>query len=322
MSHVIGIDLGGSKIALGLVNPRDEIIARRRIDTESEAGLGSVIERIAVEIEALKASLQAGRRVDAVGIGAPGPVDHVSGDLLTLVNLPGISNSPFRRALQERISLPVALDHDAKVAALGEFHFGAGSGRESMIYIVIGTGVGAAIIYQGRLMYGESNSAGESGHMTVDPNGHRCHCGSRGCLETYTSGPALAKHYTAATGEAISGAEVGDRALAGDEIARALLRAAGRALGIAIASLAMTLNIELFVIGGGVVQAGDLLLETARASLKDYSFPAVSARIQVRASTIGEDAPILGAAWLARQRLIGAVSDRACEFSRPDGLSL
>ncbi|MCY3916460.1 MAG: ROK family protein [Chloroflexi bacterium] len=301
MSHVIGIDLGGSKIALGLVNPRDEIIARRRIDTESEAGLGSVIERIAVEIEAL----QAGRRVDAVGIGAPGPVDHVSGDLLTLVNLPGISNSPFRRALQERISLPVALDHDAKVAALGEFHFGAGSGRESMIYIVIGTGVGAAIIYQGRLIYGESNSAGESGHMTVDPNGHRCHCGSRGCLETYTSGPALAKHYTAATGEAISGAEVGKRALDDDEIARALLRAAGRALGVAIASLAMTLNIELFVIGGGVVQAGDLLLDAARSSLKDYAFPAVSARIQVRASTMGEDAPILGAAWLARRQLTG-----------------
>ena len=305
MSHVIGIDLGGSKIALGLVNPRDEIVARRRIDTKSEAGLASVIERIAAEIEALQATLPAGQRVAAVGIGAPGPVDHVSGDLLTLVNLPGISNTPFRLALQERTALPVALDHDAKVAALGEFHFGAGIGRESMIYIVIGTGVGAAIIYQRRLIYGESNSAGESGHMTVDPYGHRCHCGSRGCLETYTSGPALAKHYAAATGETVSGAEVGKRALAGDEIARMALREAGRALGIAIASLAMTLNIERFVIGGGVVRAGDLLLGAARASLKDYSFPAVSSRIQVVASAIGEDAPILGAAWLARQRLDG-----------------
>ena len=304
MSCVIGIDLGGSKIALGLVDSRDEIIARRRIDTESEAGLASVIERIALEIEALRALLPAGRRVEAVGVGAPGPVDHISGSLLTLVNLPGISNTPFRRALQDRISLPVALDHDAKAAALGEFHFGAGIERDSMIYIVIGTGVGAAIIYQGRLIYGESNSAGESGHMTVDPNGHRCHCGSRGCLETYTSGPALAKQYAAETGETISGADVGNRALAGDEIARDLLASAGRALGIAIASLAMTLNIELFVIGGGVVHAGDLLLDPARASLKDYSFPAVSARIQVRASAMGEDAPILGAAWLARQQIV------------------
>ena len=307
MSHVIGIDLGGSKIALGLVNPRDEIVARRRIDAQSEAGLASVIERIAVEVEALKAALLAEQRIAAVGIGAPGPVDHVSGDLLTLVNLPGISNTPFRRALQERLALPVALDHDAKVAALGEFHYGAGRKRESMIYIVIGTGVGAAIIYQGQLIYGESNSAGESGHMTVDPNGHLCHCGSRGCLETYTSGPALAKHYAAATAELVSGAAVADRALAGDEIARKLLYSAGRALGIAIASLAMTLNIERFVIGGSVAGAGDLLLDPARASLKHYAFQAVSARVKVTASEMGEDAPILGAAWMARQRLIGGI---------------
>ena len=303
MSAVIGIDLGGSKIALGLVDGRDRILARRRIDTESEAGLASVIERIAAEVEALGATRPAGQRVDAVGIGAPGPVDHVSGDLLTLVNLPGISNTPFRRALQERLSLPVALNHDAKVAALGEFHFGAGRDRDSMIYIVIGTGVGAAIIYQGQLIYGESNSAGESGHMTVDPKGPRCHCGSRGCLETYASGPALARQYAAATSETIYGAEVTKRALAGGEMARDVLASAGRALGIAIASMAMTLNIELFVIGGGVALAGDLLLTPARESLKRYSFKAVSARIRVTASEMGEDAPILGAAWLARRKL-------------------
>ena len=305
MSHIIGIDLGGSKIAFGLVSPRDEIRARRRIDTESEAGLESVVERIAIEVDALKTTLPPEQKVEAVGIGAPGPVDHRSGDLLTLVNLPGISNTPFRRALQQRLALPVALDHDAKVAALGEFHYGAGRERESMIYIVMGTGVGAAIIYQGQLIYGESNSAGESGHMTVDPNGHPCHCGSRGCLETYTSGPALAKHYAAATGEKVSGVAVNERALAGDETARALLRSAGRALGIAIASLAMTLNIELFVIGGSVANAGDLLLEAARASLKQYAFKAVAARVKVAASEMGEDAPILGAAWLARDRLSG-----------------
>ena len=302
MSHVIGIDLGGSKIAFGLVDAQDRVVARRRIDTESDAGLESVVERIAVEVDALRAILPAGQRVDAVGIGAPGPVDHIRGDLLTLVNLPGISNTPFRRALQERLSLPVALDHDAKVAALGEFHFGAGRERESMIYIVVGTGVGAAIIYQGRLIYGESNSAGESGHTTVDPSGPRCHCGSRGCLETYASGPALARQYAAAAGETISGAEVTERALAGDETARDALATAGRALGIAIASMAMTLNIEQFVIGGGVALAGDLLLAPARESLKRYSFKAVSARVKVTASAMGEDAPILGAAWLARRK--------------------
>ncbi len=300
MSHVIGIDLGGSKIALGLISPRDEIIARRRIETRADAGLASVIGRIASEIEAVSAALPPGGRIDAVGIGAPGPVDHISGDLLTLVNLPGISNTPFRRVLSERLALPVALDHDAKVAALGEFHYGAGRGRKSMIYIVLGTGVGAAIIYEGALLYGEGNSAGEAGHMTVDPDGARCHCGSRGCLETFVSGPALSRRYAEASGAAISGGEVAGRARAGEPAALRVMRGAGRALGIAIASLAMTVNIELFVIGGGVAQAADMLLPAALASVKQYSFRAVSARVRVRASTLGEAAPLLGAAYLAR----------------------
>ena len=305
MSHTIGIDLGGSKIALGLVTPDSAILARRRIDTEADAGLQSVIERLAEQVDDLTAALPPGEGIAAIGIGAPGPVDHISGDLLTLVNLPGISNTPFRRVLSERLALPVVLDHDAKVAALGEFHFGAGRDRDSMIYIVIGTGVGAAIIYEGALLYGESNSAGESGHMTVDPNGHLCHCGSRGCLETYSSGPALTRLYANLTGESISGGEIARRAQNGDEPARTVFRSAGRALGIAIASLAMTLNIETFVIGGSVANAGDLLLQPARESLKDYSFKAVSARVKVFASELGEDAPILGAAHMARRLTTG-----------------
>ena len=303
MSWVIGIDLGGSKTALGLVNPRGAIVSRRRIDTRSQAGAANVIARIASQVESLAADLPAGQGIAGIGIGAPGPVDPVSGDLLTLVNLPGISNTPFRRLLQERLALPVVLDHDAKVAALGEFHYGAGRDRDSMIFIVIGTGVGAAIIYQGRLIYGEGNSAGECGHMTVDRRGHRCHCGSRGCLEAYASGPALARHYAAASGAGeISGADVTERAQNGDAIALRVLDEAGRALGIAIASLAMTLNIERFVIGGSVALAGDLLLDPARRSLRGYAFKAVSDRVQVAATDLGGDAPILGGAFLAGQR--------------------
>ncbi len=306
MSHTIGIDLGGSKIALGLVGPGDEILARRRIDTCAEAGLESVIERIASQVADLNSLLPPGESAAAIGIGAPGPVDHISGDLLALVNLPGLSNTPFRRAMSERLSLPVSLDHDAKVAALGEFHFGAARERDSLIYIVIGTGVGAAIIYESQLIYGEGNSAGESGHMTIDPKGHPCHCGSRGCLEAYASGPALSKHFAAATGTTISGDEIARRAHAGDDHARRVFQEAGRALGIAIASLAMTLNIETFVIGGSVAKAGDLLLEPARQTLPGYAFRAVSARVKIMASSLGEDAPILGAAHMARQLLFEA----------------
>ncbi|MCY4539366.1 MAG: ROK family protein [Chloroflexi bacterium] len=300
MTWVIGIDLGGSKIALALVSPDDQILSRRRIDTQADEGVDSVTARISAQVDSLKLDLPRGEIIAGVGIGAPGPVDHVSGDLQALVNLPGISNTPFRAILQEKLRLPVKLDHDAKVAALGEFHFGIGRDRENMIYIVIGTGVGAAIIYQGALIYGESNTAGESGHMTVDPDGRLCHCGSRGCLETYTSGPALAKSYAAASGENISGAQITQRALAGDAVALQVLREAGRALGIAIASMAMTVNIEHFVIGGSVASAGDLLLGPARESLKGYCFEAVAARIRIEPSSLGEDAALLGAAFMAR----------------------
>lgn len=300
MSWVIGIDLGGSKIALGLVSPDNRIQSRRRIDTQAAAGVDSVAERIAAQVDSLRRDLPRGAALAGVGIGAPGPVDHVSGRLLTLVNLPGISNTPFRDILQARLRLPVTLDHDAKAAALGEFHFGAGRGRDSMIYIVMGTGVGAAIIYAGKLIYGEGNSAGECGHMTVDPRGHVCHCGSRGCLETYTSGPALARHYAAASGDLLSGADVTRRAQAGDALALRILREAGLALGVAVATLAMTINIELFVIGGSVARAGELLLAPARQSLKNYAFAAVAGRVKVTATALGEDAALLGAASLAR----------------------
>ena len=304
MSWVVGIDLGGSKIALGLVSPADEIVSRSRIDTRADEGLEAVIERIAAQINRLKQDLPAAERMASVGICTPGPVDPVSGDLHTLVNLPGISNTPFRRRLQARLGLPVKLDHDAKAAALGEFYYGAGRERGSMIYLVIGTGVGAAIIYEGRLIYGEGNSAGETGHMTVDPGGHLCHCGSRGCLETYTSGPWLARHYAQASGnETFAGAEVTRRAIAGDSIAIQVLNQAGHALGIAVASMAMMVNIEQFVIGGSVAGAGELLLAAARESLLLYAFQAVSAKVKIISSKLGEDAPLLGCAWMARQLL-------------------
>lgn len=304
MSWVVGIDLGGTKIALGLISPAHEIVSRARIDTRSDEGLEAVIDRIAAQINRLKQDLPAAERIASVGIGAPGPVDPVSGDLHTLVNLPGISNTPFGRKLQQRLGLPVKLDHDAKVAALGEFYYGVGRDRGSMIYVVIGTGVGAAIIYEGRLIYGEGSSAGEIGHMTVDPGGHLCLCGSRGCLETYASGPGLARHYAQASGnETAVGAEVTRRAIAGDLMAIQVLNQAGRALGIAVASMAMMINIEQFVIGGSVAGAGELLLAAARESLRQYAFQTVSAKVKITASKLGEDAPLLGCAWMARQLL-------------------
>jgi glucokinase len=310
---VIGIDLGGTKVAFGLISPDNRIVARCRIPTDADDGPQAVVERIAQQKAALEQELPAGKKVQAVGICCPGPLDHVTGTLLTLVNVPGLSNTPLRQLLADRLQLPVRLDHDAKVAALGEFYYGAGRGRDHMVYVVIGTGVGAAIIINRQLYYGESNSSGEVGHMTVDRNGELCACGSRGCLETYTSGPWLARRYRQAlkrdgrTGdehaESFSGATVTQLAAQGDPVALSVMQSAGEALGIAVASMAMMMNVELYAIGGSVAKASDLFLETARQTVPRYSFRAVSARVRIEASELGDDGPLLGAGWIAREAL-------------------
>ncbi len=310
MSWVVGVDLGGTKTALGLVSPDNQVVAHRRFPTNEHEGPASVVERIAVQVAELATELPAGEKIKALGICTPGPVDHITGHLFTLVNLPGLSNTPLRQLLADRLQIPVQLDHDAKVAALGEFYYGAGRGRDHMVYVVIGTGVGAAIISKRQLYYGESNTAGEVGHMTVDRHGDLCACGSRGCMETFTSGPWLSRRYQQAleragksTDTPIPGDQVAHLAAQGDPLAQSVMQAAGEALGIAVASMAMMMNIEFYVIGGSVSKAGDLLLEPARQAVPKYAFRAVSERVRIVTSELGDDGPLLGAAWMAREAL-------------------
>lgn len=304
---VVGVDLGGTKIDLGLVDAENNIVTRRRIATESEQGPAAVVERIAQIVSEFERELPAGARIAAMGICTPGPVDHVTGTLLTLVNVPGLSNTPLRQMLTDRLKIPVRLEHDAKAAALGDFHYGAGRGAKSMIYIVIGTGVGAAIIIDGQLYYGDRNSSGESGHMTVNPNGELCACGTRGCLETYTSGPWLVRRFERALDESgriadtiITGELVANLARQGDPEALKVVREAGEALGIAVASMAMVLNIDLNVVGGSVVKIGDPLFEAARKTVPNFCFKAVGEGVKVVPTALGDDGPILGCAWMAR----------------------
>jgi len=306
---VVGIDLGGSKIALGLIGPDNQVVARRRMPTDAHKGLGSVVERIAHEMTDLQSAAPGGARISAVGICSPGPVDHVSGMLLDPPNLPALHNTPLRQALGDRLGLPVTLEHDAKAAAVGEFHYGAGQGERALVYIVLGTGVGGAIVVDGQLYRGMHNSAGEIGHVTLDRAGDLCSCGCRGCVETYVSGPALARRYQRLLeehgGSLVSGPMTGERvanlAREGDELAQQVMVEGGEALGVAIASVAMVLDIDLFVIGSSVARAADLLLEPARRTLPTCSYASVSARTRIQVTQLWDDGPILGCGWLARQ---------------------
>lgn len=309
---VIGIDLGGTKIDIGLVDPHDQIVARRRMPTNGDDGPQAVVERIAQSVAELTKELPEGEKIAALGICTPGPVDHQTGMLLDPPNLPGLHQTPLRDMLSEALNIPISLEHDAKAAALGDFYYGAGREANSMVYVVVGTGVGAAIIANGQLYRGEHNSAGEFGHMTLDRHGELCSCGSRGCVETFMSGPWLARRYQRAIDQggwnssvedfqAITGEQVAQLAKQNDPLAVKILVEAGEALGVAVASMAMILNIELYVIGGSVYKCGDLFLNPARKMVPHYSFQSVSQGVRIVATELDTDGPILGCAWQARQ---------------------
>jgi len=309
---VVGIDLGATKIALGLIDPADRVVARRRIPTLAEDGPESAVERIAQQISDLQREVPDGSRIAAVGICTPGPVDHATGTIVDPPNL-GWRNVPFRGMLSDCLGVPVALEHDAKAAALGEFHYGAGRGERSMVFIVVGTGVGAAIIADGRLYRGLHNSAGEVGHITLDPDGELCTCGNRGCVETYISGPWLARRYqrmlqrkgkpSPSLEEPITGETVAAQARAGDPVAMQVLTEAGEALGAAVATMAMILSIDLYVIGSSVARCGDLLLEPARRAVPRHCYQSVASHVRIVCTELWDDAPLLGCGWLARQTL-------------------
>ncbi len=311
---VVGIDLGATKIALGLIDPQGRIVARRRLPTEAPAGPEAAVERMATSIGELQAKLPPGEQISAVGICSPGPLNHDTGVILDPPNLTGWRNVPLQQMLVDRLDVPVRLEHDAKAAALGEYNYGAGRGERSLVYIVVGTGVGAAFIVEGQLYRGLHNLAGEIGGMTIErqaePLEQLCGSGIRGCVQGYTCGPALAYHYrggqtdqTTAGQPPITGEGVAQLAARGDELALKVMTQAGEALGVTVASLAMILDIGLYVIGGSVAKAGDLLLDPARRIVPAYAFESIASHVRIVTAALGGDGPILGCGWLAHQAL-------------------
>lgn len=326
---VIGVDLGGTKIEIALIGPLNNIAARVRIPTNPALGPQSVVNRIAAEVTRLSMHLPPGERIAAFGLCSPGPVDYEAGTLLDPPNLAGLHYAPLQRMISSKLGVPVRIDHDAKAACLGEFHYGAGRGQRSITYIIAGTGVGSATIIDGHLLRGLNNTAGEIGHAPIDLNGELCSCGSRGCFETLFAGPWLVRHYRQKlqaaqlppTPAELSAVDVVNLALAGDPLAVAVMEEAGRALGAAVASLAMILDVDLFVVGGSVVKSGDLLLEPARRALPKHCYRSVGCGVRIVATELGDDGHILGCAWMARDALAEAriaappISDPAAQSS-------
>ena len=304
----VGVDLGGTNFTVALAGLDGRIVAEDKRPTLAHEGPGGVLARIGDSIQGLADGL--GCVPDAIGIGIPGLVDREKGETRFLPNLPTKwRDVPVAALFGERFGCPVRLLNDARAAALGESRFGHGRRARTLILFTLGTGVGGGVVIDGALRLGPFGAAGEIGHICVEPNGHLCGCGARGCLETVASGPALTAEGVRAVlaGNApklhrlcggdvakISPVLLGEAAQAGDSGAREVLERAGDLLGMAASAVVLALHPELIVLGGGVASLGDLLIEPMRRSLvsRVRMFPADGVRIE--RSMLGERAGVYG----------------------------
>jgi len=310
----IGVDVGGSKIAAGVVDEDGRVLDQVRNETPV-ASAEAVEDGILTAVKDLR-----GRHdVTAVGVAVPGFVDEHRSRVRFTPNLP-MRDRPIRESVSSRIGLPVVVENDANAAAWGEFRFGGGRGTEDMVLITVGTGLGGGIVTGGRLLRGAWGSAAELGHVRVVPDGDPCGCGKRGCWEQYASGSALGRigrrvahaepeKYAwlveAAGGhpEAISGRMVSAAARQGNLLAVELIAELGQWLGAGIADVADVLDPAVVVIGGGMSEVGDLLLEPARKAFHQHlSAGAHRPHLSIVGAELGNDAGLIGAGDLARTR--------------------
>lgn len=308
----VGIDIGGTKVAAGVVNADGQVIDEVRRDTPTHSP--QAVEDAIADIVTAFAERH---DIHAVGIGAAGFVDAHRAAVLFSPHL-AWRNEPLRDAVSRRLRLPVAVDNDANAAAWAELRFGAGQGESHLALVNLGTGIGGALVTGGAVQRGRYGIAGEFGHMQLVPNGHRCECGNRGCWEQYASGNKLvreARELVAANSPAahqliaavdgdpakITGPLVTRLAMAGDRCAVDLFDEIGYWLGVGIANLASAFDPGLFIIGGGVSDAGELLLNPARdAFRRTLSGRGFRPEARIVRAQLGPNAGLIGAADLSR----------------------
>lgn len=312
MGLTIGVDVGGTKVLAGVVDDDGRLLMRVRRATPT-ADRVALLAAIAGAVKECRGSY----RIDTVGIAAAGFVDAGRSTVLFAPNLPW-QDEPLRTEVEECCpGVQVLVENDANAAAWGEYRFGGGRG-DDMLCVTVGTGIGGGIVLDGRLLRGHWGMAAEIGHVRVEPDGRPCGCGKRGCFEQYASGQALVREarqlaavdryaarlllsYGDGTPEGVEGAHVTDAARRGDPVAVAAFGVVAHWLGQGLADMAAILDPAVFVIGGGVSEAGQLLLEPARRSFADALTGADHRPLaEIRLAELGNDAGLVGAADLAR----------------------
>jgi len=310
----MGVDVSATTVKAALVNAEGEIyeITQEALGDDPDA----VLDGICRSVERLQG--RASERhwpIRSVGVGVPGLVNARTQRVEAAPNLPSLVKVNVAEAVAERVRCPVLIENDANMAAYGEFVCGAARGRTNVIYIALGTGIGAGLICEGRLYRGALGFAGEFGHTTVDPDGLPCRCGNRGCLETIASGPNIVRRarerlfrdrssslsrLAVPGGGELTPERIAAEALNGDDFSLMILEQTGKWIGIAVANVLNLLNLDMVVLGGGVMVAGDLLLNPIIAEVKRRAFTAMVAQCEIVASLLGGQAGVIGSAMLAR----------------------
>ena len=317
--HVVGVDLGGTKILSGVFSHSIELIGTAKVSTKSQRGVEKVVERIArcVQDAVDEADLSM-KQVTGVGIGAPGSVDFDTGTVVFAPNMEGWKEVPLKKDLEKLLGVPVFVENDCNIAALGVHVAELKSKPRDMVGIFVGTGIGGGLIINGELYNGFTHAAGEIGHMILDMNGPKCGCGNKGCFEAMASRTAIFQQIKAGIkegqktlltemlGDDLSDLRSGDLRKAirrGDKFVERIVEGAAEYIGLATANLVNVLNPEVVVLGGGVIEALEdemmsIIVETAR----DYAMAGTMKGVEIVASKLGDDAGITGGAVLARKQ--------------------
>jgi len=310
--ETIGVDLGGTKMLIGVLDGTEVRYESREASTGQDED--ELVELLVREVSEAK---EACPGATAVGLGIPATIDHDTGVAVSAVNLP-LSDLPIRDLVSERVGLPVFVDNDGNVAALAEHLFGAGQGKQNLVMLTVGTGIGGGLILSGEIYRGATGAGAELGHTVIQADGPPCqgNCPNHGCVEALASGTALGREGRAAAesapgsalgrmlaaGEAIDGKAVTVAALDGDETATGVFELIGSRLGVACSSFANIFQPDAIVVGGGVIAAGELLLGPARRELRQRALNPMNAT-PILEATLGNDAGMIGAAAMARVEL-------------------
>jgi glucokinase len=317
---LIGVDLGGTTTKIAFFNFYGEILHKWEIPTDVSNEGKNITTDIAKAIDGKLDELgRAKSSVLGIGIGAPGPVNLNTGGIYEAVNLGWRNEYPLQDLLEVETSLPVVVDNDANCAALGEMWKGAGNGAKDIVCVTLGTGVGGGVITNGDIVHGKSGAAGEIGHITsVAVGGAPCNCGKSGCLETIASATGIVRlaveelKKTEQQGALssiyremgqVTAKDIFDAAREGDNTAKKVIEDVSFHLGLALANIANILNPEKIVLGGGVSKAGSVLLDPVKENFLQNSFPRVAKSTEIALATLGNDAGVIGAAWIVKNKV-------------------